>query len=366
MAAGNKNSATRFGISAALAIGLVLGATACTDENSDTGTVVSITDGDTLVASVNGRDEKIRLLNIDTPETKDPGQPVECLGPEASEFLAELLPVGSKIKLMYDVERKDKYDRTLAAVFTPSDAFVSAEIARAGLGSAVSFGQNTKFLPPVEEAQKEAEAGSRGIYDPAVACTLPAQIEAVTAELTAADQAAAPATSAAAGTAIATAAAAIAAAKTLKALLATGRTGTNIVRWAAFDDHELATRIALLSTTIEKSETGVSKLKSAQATLVAAEAKAAADAAAKKAAAEAKAKADAAAKAQAAAQAQAARDAAAREAERIRNLPQVYEPPAPQVYEPPAYVPPAQDSGNPPGYTGPRCYAPGGKTWRPC
>ncbi len=313
------------------------------------------------MASVNGRNEKIRLLNIDTPETKDPQQPVECLGPEASDFLAELLPVGSKIKLMYDVERKDKYDRTLAAVFTPGDDFVSAEIARAGLGSAVSFGQNKKFLPPVEEAQKEAEASSRGIYDPAVACTLPGQIEASTAELTAADQSAIPATSAASGKAIATTAAAIAAAKTLKALLATGKTETNIVRWAAFDDHELATHIALLSTEIEKSEAGVSKLRSTQATLVAAEAKAVADSAAKKAAAEAKAKADAAAKAQAAVQARAAKEAAAREAERIRNLPPVYEPPAP-----PAYVPPAQDSGNLPGYTGPRCYAPGGKTWRPC
>ncbi|POH60171.1 thermonuclease family protein [Arthrobacter glacialis] len=372
MAVGKKVSALKFGLSAGLAIGLVLGATACTKENSDTGTVVSITDGDTLVASVNGKDEKIRLLNIDTPETKDPKQPVECLGTEATDFLAGLLPVGSKITLMYDVERKDKYDRTLAAVFTPSNEFVSAEIARAGLGSAVSFAPNTKFLPPVEEAQQEAKASSRGIFDPAIACTLPAQIEAITAGLTAADQAAAPTTSAAAGAAIATAATAITTAHALNALLKAGKTGTNLVRWAAFDDYELAAHTTLLSTKIEKSESAASKLKVTQTTLEKAETQAAADAAAKQAAAEAQARADAEAKAQAAAQAQAAaeaqaqaiEEAAAREAERIRNLP-----PAPPVYVPPAppvYVPPAPGSGNPSGYTGPRCYAPGGKTWRPC
>lgn len=367
MAAAKRNPALIFSISAGLAISLVLGATACTDGNSDTGTVVSITDGDTLVATVNGKDEKIRLLNIDTPETKDPKQPAECLGPEATDFLAKLLPVGSTIKLMYDVERKDKYDRTLAAVFTPGDDFVSAEIARAGLGTAVSFGKNTKFLPPVEEAQKEAKAGSRGIYDPSVACTLPAQVQAGTEALAAAEQAPAPATSAAAGAGIAAAAAAIAAAKTLKALLKAGRTETNLVRWAAFDDHELAAHLDLLSAKITDSETALVVLKAKQSSLAKAEAKAVADAAAKKAAAAAKVKADAAAKAQAdaraqaAAQAQAAADAAAREAERIRNLQPVYVPP-----EPPVYAPPAQDSGNPAGYTGPRCYAPGGKSWRPC
>ena len=100
-----------MGITAAL----VLGTTACTKESSDTATVVCITDGDTLVASMNGKDHVIRLLNIDTPETKDPSKAVECLGAEATEFLRDLLPVGAKITLEYDVERTDKYNRTLAA-----------------------------------------------------------------------------------------------------------------------------------------------------------------------------------------------------------------------------------------------------------
>src|SRR5699024_4494525 len=56
------------------------------------GEVVRVIDGDTLVALVGGEETTIRLLNVDTPETKDPDEPVQCLGPEATEFLTERLP----------------------------------------------------------------------------------------------------------------------------------------------------------------------------------------------------------------------------------------------------------------------------------
>lgn len=347
-----------------VAAGLVVGATACTDENSDAGTVVSIIDGDTLVASINGKDQMVRLLNIDTPETKDPNKPVECLGAEATAFLAGLLPVGSGIQLMYDVERTDRYGRILAAVFTSDEKFVSAEIARAGLGTAVSFGQNTKFLPPVEEAGQEAKAGAAGIHDAAVECTLPAQLEAANSALAAAAGDATPSTAAAAGAAVTASATAIAGARTLLAALTAGAQGAGGLRWAAFTDAELAGHITQLSGGVGNAETRLVSLTETKKTLAAAEKAAAEKAAAEKAAAEA-------AKAQAAAAAEAARvaaeAAAAAEAERIRNLPPVYVPPAPAPYVPPAVQPPAQNSGGGyPGYTGPRCYLPGGKSYRPC
>ncbi|MDJ0312575.1 thermonuclease family protein [Arthrobacter sp. H35-D1] len=375
----------------AVASAMVLSLSACTDEPTDTGTVVSITDGDTLVASVGGKDQTIRLLNIDTPETKDPNEPVECLGAEATNFLRGLLPVGSKITLQYDVDRKDKYDRTLAAVFTPTDTFASADIARAGFGTAVAFGNNKKFLPPVQDAEKEAKASSRGIFDSSVECTLPGQLATVGDSLETAAAATAGSTAATTGTTITEVAAAIATAKTLQNLLQDGKTSTNVVAWSAYDESGLAAQIESLSTRIGTTESTLSALKKTKNSLTLTEAKAAvkkwaaetkakADAALAKAAAEAKTK--AAEKAQAAAK-KAEADAAeadAAEAERIRNLPPVHVPPAPAPYVPPApapapyvppapapYVPPAQDNGGGyPGYNGPRCYAPGGKTWRPC
>ncbi|MEV8183552.1 thermonuclease family protein [Specibacter sp. NPDC078692] len=353
---------------------LVVGATACTDENSDTGKVVSIIDGDTLVASVNGKDQTIRLLNIDTPETKNPNTPPECLGEEATEFLSELLPIDSRIKLMYDVERTDQYDRTLAAVFTSTDVFVSAEIAKAGLGSAVVFGKNSKFLPPVEKAEAEAKVSSLGIFDPDLECTLPGQVAAVTSALETVIAAQTGSTAAATGAAITIAAASLATGKALLAVLKAGTSDAGIVAWTAFKGLELETHINLLTTKIQKAESNLAALTQAEAS----QQKSEAEAAAKKAAAEAKAKQDAAeakaqkeaaakqAEAEAVAKAQ-AEAAAAAEAERIRNLPPVYVPPAPAPYVPPAYVPPVENSGGGyDGYTGPRCYAPGGKTYRPC
>ena len=374
MAANAKFSATKLLVSMAVASALVLGLSACSDEPTDTGTVVSITDGDTLVASVGGKDQTIRLLNIDTPETKDPNKPVECLGTEASEFLRGLLPVGSKITLQYDVDRKDKYDRTLAAVFTPTDTFASADIARAGFGTAVALGNNTKFLPPVQDAEKEAKASSRGVHDQAVECTLPGQIAAVGDSLeTAAAATTASSTAAATGSTITEVAAAIATAKTLQNLLQDGKTSADVVLFAAFDEPGLAAQIESLSTKIQTAETKFASLEKAETSLANAEAAAAA----KKLAAEAKAKADAAiakaeadAKAKTAADAKAQAEAAQAEAERLRNLPSVQVPPAPAPYVPPApapYAPPAQDNGGGyPGYNGLRCYAPGGKTWLPC
>ena len=58
-------------------------------------TVVRVIDGDTLEAKVAGRITTIRLLNVDTPETKDPNRPPECLGQEATEFLSSQLPSGN-------------------------------------------------------------------------------------------------------------------------------------------------------------------------------------------------------------------------------------------------------------------------------
>src|SRR5690606_37687278 len=125
------------------------------DDGSGEGTVVRVVDGDTLVAVVAGEETTIRLLNIDTPETKHPDEEVQCLGPEATAFLTERLPAGTEIELEYDEERLDRYDRTLAAVYE-SESLINAEIAAAGLGVPVYFAPNDRFLPEVEKASMEA------------------------------------------------------------------------------------------------------------------------------------------------------------------------------------------------------------------
>jgi len=160
----------------AVAVAGVGVAIAAFDADDTRGEVVRVIDGDTLLALVDGDEITIRLLNIDTPETKDPSEPVQCLGPEATEFLTQRLPVGSEIELEYDQERTDRYDRTLAAVYE-SDSLINAEIAAEGLGVPVLFEPNRAFLPPVEEAYADAQEHGRGLFSEDVECTLPGQLQ---------------------------------------------------------------------------------------------------------------------------------------------------------------------------------------------
>ncbi|BDZ47158.1 thermonuclease family protein [Naasia aerilata] len=132
--------------------------------------VERVVDGDTVIVDLEGARTRIRLLNIDTPETVAEDRPIECLGPEASAFTRELLPEGAEVRLAFDVERTDQYDRTLAAVFTEDGRNVSVELARRGLGRAVSYGDNVRWFDDVEEAEADARDQRVGLFDPDLEC----------------------------------------------------------------------------------------------------------------------------------------------------------------------------------------------------
>lgn len=145
-----------------------------------------VIDGDTIDVRLNGAIERVRLLNIDTPETKDPNEIVECLGPEATRYAEQLMAPGTVVGLEYDQERSDSYGRTLAGVFLEDGRLANAEIARQGLATPLLIEPNDRFLPPVEEAFAQAQHQGLGLLDPAIGCTLPTQLEQVTDALSSA------------------------------------------------------------------------------------------------------------------------------------------------------------------------------------
>ncbi|MDD9206529.1 thermonuclease family protein [Georgenia sp. 10Sc9-8] len=132
-------------------------------------------DGDTIDVRRDGEEWRVRLLNVDAPESTDPDAPPECLGPEATAFLEELLPVGTAVRLEQDEETQDQYGRELAGVFL-DETLVNAEIAREGLGVAVLYEPNDRFYADVLAAQEEAREAGHGLYDEAIGCTLPAHV----------------------------------------------------------------------------------------------------------------------------------------------------------------------------------------------
>jgi len=77
-----------------------------------------VVDGDTVKVTLDGAQVSVRLIGINTPETVKPGSPVECFGPEASQFAKDLLD-GQRIVLEFDDSQGyfDRYDRVLAYVW---------------------------------------------------------------------------------------------------------------------------------------------------------------------------------------------------------------------------------------------------------
>jgi micrococcal nuclease len=128
--------------------------------------VVHHVDGDTLDVVIDGAGrERLRLIGINTPETKKPRSPVECFGPEASRHLAELLPIGSEVVVLRDVEARDDYGRFLAYLFRRSDGlFVNLSMAADGFARVLSIAPNTLFASEVSRAVGEARAARRGLW----------------------------------------------------------------------------------------------------------------------------------------------------------------------------------------------------------
>jgi micrococcal nuclease len=127
--------------------------------------VIRVVDGDTIHARVNGRDEDIRLLGIDTPETHRPNTPVECFGKEATKAIGRLIPPGSAIQLVRDVESRDRYGRLLAYVYRGRDhLFVNLEMARSGYAAAYTYPPNVAHAEEIVAAAGDARDAGRGLW----------------------------------------------------------------------------------------------------------------------------------------------------------------------------------------------------------
>ncbi|WP_208590605.1 thermonuclease family protein [Gracilibacillus suaedae] len=92
------------------------------DENFATATVNRVVDGDTVHIELDGQEETVRLLLVDTPETKHPNLPVQPYGPEASDFAVEKL-AGKEIQIEFDGPERDNYDRLLGYIWVDGENF---------------------------------------------------------------------------------------------------------------------------------------------------------------------------------------------------------------------------------------------------
>ena len=128
-------------------------------------TVIDVIDGDTIDVRIGYLRQRVRLLGIDTPETKDPRKPVQCYGHEASEHTAALLPRGTIVRLERDLEEHDAYNRLLAYVWRASDgAFINLELVTGGYADILSISPNTAHADEFRAAMLSAKSAGRGLW----------------------------------------------------------------------------------------------------------------------------------------------------------------------------------------------------------
>jgi micrococcal nuclease len=124
--------------------------------------VTRVVDGDTVEVRFRGRTIDVRLIGIDTPETVDPTQPVGCYGKAASHFTTARLS-GERVRLEFDVERTDRYGRTLAYVWIGGRLF-NEVLVRQGFASVSTYPPNVTYVDRFLVAQRVAREQERGLW----------------------------------------------------------------------------------------------------------------------------------------------------------------------------------------------------------
>ncbi len=126
--------------------------------------VVRVIDGDTIVVNINGNDEKVRLIGVNTPETVDPRKPVQCFGREASNFVKNML-TGKTVRLDSDSTQsnRDKYGRLLRYVYL-GDILVNEEIISSGYGYEYTYQIPYQFQKEFKASENYARDGNLGLW----------------------------------------------------------------------------------------------------------------------------------------------------------------------------------------------------------
>ncbi|WP_194973916.1 thermonuclease family protein [Aquiflexum lacus] len=122
-------------------------------------------DGDTFwITNSKGEREKIRLIGVDTPETRRTGKKdIGYYGKEAAAYVVKLLD-GQKIRLEYDVGKYDRYKRTLAYVYLEDGTFLNAHLVENGYAMVMTVIPNVKHAELFVKLQKDARKQKRGLW----------------------------------------------------------------------------------------------------------------------------------------------------------------------------------------------------------
>lgn len=138
-------------------------------------TVVKVVDGDTIHVEINGEKKKVRLILVDTPETKHPRKPVEFYGKEASAYTTHELD-GKTVYLEKDVSDTDRYGRLLRYVWLDipegkdlekdlREKCFNAKLLLQGYANLYTFPPDVKYVDYFRFFEKSAREAGLGLWN---------------------------------------------------------------------------------------------------------------------------------------------------------------------------------------------------------
>lgn len=127
--------------------------------------VSKVTDGDTINVIIDGTEEKVRLIGINTPETVDPRRAVECFGKEASERMKEIAS-GEIVRLEYDDSQslRDTYGRLLAYIYLEDGQMINRKMIAEGYAYEYTYLAPYRYQSEFRQLQKLAQTAGRGLW----------------------------------------------------------------------------------------------------------------------------------------------------------------------------------------------------------
>lgn len=146
-------------------------------EAYESATITRIVDGDTLKINYKGKEESVRLIGVDTPESKAnkkakkdsarTGRDVEtitAMGKASANFMRSLVKPGDVVRVEFDVQARDKYGRLLSYIYLPNGKMLNEEIVKAGYATIMTYPPNVKYQERFLKAYQEAREGKRGLW----------------------------------------------------------------------------------------------------------------------------------------------------------------------------------------------------------
>lgn len=126
--------------------------------------VTEFSDGDTITVDMNGTDERVRFIGVDTPETHDPRKNVQCFGKAASDYTKRLIGT-NRVRLEADPDNtnRDRYNRLLRYVYLPDGRMVNQELIANGYGFAYTYFPFSKS-EDFRALETEARNNNRGLW----------------------------------------------------------------------------------------------------------------------------------------------------------------------------------------------------------